>query len=126
MGNVVRAAIVQTEWTGDKDSMLKKNIDYARDAANDGAQAMCFQELFYSPYFCSVQENEHFYPGIDLITSTAMLVALSRSPAWTCKAPQHAPPLAGSAYPTPSASSTLAVDRWVARNHESITQPVKR
>ena len=60
MANVVRAAIVQTEWTGDKESMLQKNVDYARQAAADGAQIMCFQELFYSPYFCSVQENEHF------------------------------------------------------------------
>jgi len=60
MANVVRAAIVQTEWTGDKDSMIKKNADYAREAANQGAQVMCFQELFYGPYFCQVQENEHF------------------------------------------------------------------
>jgi N-carbamoylputrescine amidase len=60
MANVVRAAIVQTAWTGDKESMLAKNIDYARQAAADGAQIFCFQELFYSPYFCSVQENEHF------------------------------------------------------------------
>jgi N-carbamoylputrescine amidase len=60
MPNVVRAAIVQTEWTGDKDSMIKKNADYAREAAEQGAQVMCFQELFYGPYFCQVQENEHF------------------------------------------------------------------
>ena len=60
MANVVRAAIVQTEWTGDKDSMIKKNADYAREAAKQGAKVMCFQELFYGPYFCSVQENEHF------------------------------------------------------------------
>jgi N-carbamoylputrescine amidase len=60
MANVVRAAIVQTEWTGDVDSMIKKNADYARQAANDGAQVMCFQELFYGPYFCQVQEDEHF------------------------------------------------------------------
>ncbi len=60
MPNVVRAAIVQTEWTGDKDSMIKKNADYAREAAQQGAQVMCFQELFYGPYFCQVQENEHF------------------------------------------------------------------
>jgi N-carbamoylputrescine amidase len=57
---MVRAAIVQTEWTGDKDSMIKKNADYAREAAAQGAQVMCFQELFYGPYFCQVQENEHF------------------------------------------------------------------
>jgi len=25
MPNIVRAAIVQTEWTGDKDTMIKKN-----------------------------------------------------------------------------------------------------
>jgi N-carbamoylputrescine amidase len=60
MANVVRAAIVQTEWTGDKDSMIKKNADYAREAAKQGAQVMCFQEIFYGPYFCQVQENEHF------------------------------------------------------------------
>ncbi len=60
MPNVVRAAIVQTAWTGDKDSMIKKNVDYARQAAEQGAQVMCFQELFYGPYFCQVQENEHF------------------------------------------------------------------
>ena len=37
MANIVRAAIVQTEWTGDKDSMIKKNADYAREAASQGA-----------------------------------------------------------------------------------------
>ena len=60
MPNIVKAAIVQTEWTGDKESMIKKNADYAREAAQQGAQVMCFQELFYGPYFCQVQENEHF------------------------------------------------------------------
>jgi N-carbamoylputrescine amidase len=60
MTNIVRAAIVQTEWTGDQKSMIQKNVDYARQAAADGAQVMCFQELFYGPYFCQVQENEHF------------------------------------------------------------------
>lgn len=60
MANVVRAAVVQTEWTGDKDSMTKKSADHARQAAEQGAQVMCFQELFYGPYFCQVQDNEHF------------------------------------------------------------------
>ena len=60
MANTVRAAIIQAEWTGDKESMLTKHGDMARDAANQGAQVLCFQELFYGPYFCQVQENEHF------------------------------------------------------------------
>src|SRR5690606_1080335 len=60
MSNIVRAAILQTEWTGDKESMIDKHVKYAEQAANEGAQVMCFQEIFNTPYFCQVQENEHF------------------------------------------------------------------
>ncbi len=60
MANVVRAALVQTKWTGDKESMTENAAKYAREAAGQGAQVMCFQELFYGPYFCQVQDNEHF------------------------------------------------------------------
>jgi beta-ureidopropionase len=60
MANTVRAALIQAEWTGDKDSMLDKHIELAKKAAEDGAQVLCFQELFYGPYFCQVQDNEHF------------------------------------------------------------------
>ncbi|MEX1271107.1 MAG: acyltransferase, partial [Acidimicrobiia bacterium] len=42
MSNIVRAALVQTEWTGDKESMIDKNVDMARQAAADGAQVLCF------------------------------------------------------------------------------------
>ena len=59
MANVVRAAIVQTEWTGEKESMIQKHIDYTQQAAEQGAQVMCFQELFDNAYFCQVQEAEH-------------------------------------------------------------------
>ena len=45
----VRAAITQTTWTGDKESMLDKHEQFARDAAAQGAQVICFQELFYGP-----------------------------------------------------------------------------
>jgi N-carbamoylputrescine amidase len=57
---VVRAALVQTKWTGDKDSMIKANVALARQAASQGAQILCFQELFYGPYFCQVQDPEYF------------------------------------------------------------------
>ncbi len=60
MANIVRAAIIQAEWTGDKDSMIERNVELAKQAAADGAKVLCFQELFYGPYFCQVQENEHF------------------------------------------------------------------
>jgi N-carbamoylputrescine amidase len=59
MVNMVRAALVQTAWTGDKESMVEKNVKYAYDAAAQGAQVMCFQELFNAPYFCQVQDDKH-------------------------------------------------------------------
>ncbi|MBL7258325.1 nitrilase-related carbon-nitrogen hydrolase [Paractinoplanes lichenicola] len=60
MSDIVRAALVQTTWTGDKESMIKAHEDYARDAAAQGAKVICFQELFYGPYFCQVQEAEFY------------------------------------------------------------------
>lgn len=56
MSETVRAALVQTAWTGDYESMLQTNIDYAHGAANDGAKVLCFQEIFTGPYFCNVQD----------------------------------------------------------------------
>ena len=60
MANIVRAALIQCEWTGDKESMVDKNVGFARQASEMGAQVLCFQEIFNSPYFCNRQENEHF------------------------------------------------------------------
>jgi N-carbamoylputrescine amidase len=60
MSRVVRAAVVQTAWTGDQASMIDLHEKHARDAASQGAQVMCFQELFYGPYFCQVQDAEHY------------------------------------------------------------------
>ncbi|MEK9664913.1 MAG: nitrilase-related carbon-nitrogen hydrolase [Candidatus Nanopelagicales bacterium] len=58
--SVVRAALVQTGWTGDKESMIQVHEDYARQAAAQGAKVMCFQELFYGPYFCQVQDAKYY------------------------------------------------------------------
>jgi N-carbamoylputrescine amidase len=57
---VVRAALVQTNWTGDKESMIIAHEEYARQAAAQGAKVMCFQELFYGPYFCQVQDKKYY------------------------------------------------------------------
>ncbi len=60
MANIVKAALLQTDWTGDKESMIDKHEEAAREAAAQGAQVMCFQELFYGPYFCQVQDTEYY------------------------------------------------------------------
>jgi len=56
----VRAALVQTSWTGDKESMVAAHEEYARQAAAQGAQVVCFQELFHGPYFGIVQDAAYY------------------------------------------------------------------
>src|SRR5947208_2448170 len=56
----VKAALVQCAWTGNKDSMIERHAKYIADAAKQGAQVMCLQELFYGPYFCQVQDTKHY------------------------------------------------------------------
>jgi beta-ureidopropionase len=60
MTNIVRAALIQSRWTGDKASMIESNVAMARAAAAAGAKVTCFQELFYGPYFCQVQDREYY------------------------------------------------------------------
>src|SRR5690349_2476238 len=60
MAHIVRAALLQTDWPGTKDAMLDKHEQAVHDAKAQGAQVMCFQELFYGPYFCQVQEPEYY------------------------------------------------------------------
>ncbi|PYC70157.1 acyltransferase [Streptomyces tateyamensis] len=57
---IVRAALVQTRWTGEQSSMIELHERYAREAAARGAQIIGFQEVFNAPYFCQVQEPEHY------------------------------------------------------------------
>jgi len=60
MARIVRGALLQATWTGDKDSMIEKHVKYIYQAAEQGAQVMCLQELFYGPYFCQVQDRKHY------------------------------------------------------------------
>ena len=57
---VVRAAVTQVEWTGDKESMIAKHEDLARQAAAEGVRVIGFQELFYGPYFGAVQDQKYY------------------------------------------------------------------
>ncbi|ADG77474.1 Nitrilase/cyanide hydratase and apolipoprotein N-acyltransferase OS=Tsukamurella paurometabola (strain ATCC 8368 / DSM / CCUG 35730 / CIP 100753 / JCM 10117/ KCTC 9821 / NBRC 16120 / NCIMB 702349 / NCTC 13040) OX=521096 GN=Tpau_0838 PE=4 SV=1 [Tsukamurella paurometabola] len=57
---VIRAAITQATWTGDEASMVDKHEALARQAAADGAQIVCFQELFHGPYFGIVEDAKYY------------------------------------------------------------------
>lgn len=60
MSNIIRAALVQQKWTGDKESMIANAVEHIRAAASQGAQVLCLQELFYGPYFCQVQDADYY------------------------------------------------------------------
>ena len=79
MAEVVRAALIQSRWAGDKQSMIDANVALVRQAAAQGAKVACFQELFFGPYFCQVQDSAHFSlaepvpggPSVELMSGLA-------------------------------------------------------
>jgi N-carbamoylputrescine amidase len=69
MPRTVRGALVQAAIPdGDasrpideiKQAMIEKHVGYLADAARQGAQVVCFQELFYGPYFCASQDKQWY------------------------------------------------------------------
>jgi N-carbamoylputrescine amidase len=40
--------------------MIKAHEEYARQAAAAGVRVLCFQELFYGPYFCQLQDPKFY------------------------------------------------------------------
>jgi N-carbamoylputrescine amidase len=60
MADLLRAALVQARWAGDKDTMTKNAVRSVQQAAAEGAKVVCLQELFNGPYFCQVQEPEWY------------------------------------------------------------------
>jgi N-carbamoylputrescine amidase len=56
----VKVGIVQNSCTKDLDSNLSKAEQGIREAAANGAQIICLQELFKSLYFCDVEDHDNF------------------------------------------------------------------
>ena len=91
MPRVVRGALVQATWTGDKESMIQKHEQHAHEAARQGAQFILFQELFYGPYFCQVQDRE-YYAYTELIPdgpTTKRMQDLARETGMVVVAPMY-------------------------------------
>src|SRR6195952_4034484 len=56
----VKVGLVQMSCTADKQQNLQKAIVKVREAARNGAQIVCLQELFTSLYFCDVENYDNF------------------------------------------------------------------
>jgi N-carbamoylputrescine amidase len=76
---VVRVGLVQARASKDPEDNLARTLAGIEQAAKDGAQIVCTQELFRSPYFCQTEDAAKFalaepIPG----PSTKALSALSK------------------------------------------------
>lgn len=59
----VKVGLVQMSCTADVEANLEKAIAKTREAAAQGAQIVCLQELFKSLYFCDVEDHANFNLG---------------------------------------------------------------
>ncbi|AEI47270.1 carbon-nitrogen hydrolase [Runella slithyformis] len=59
----VKVGLVQMSCTADVDHNVEKAIAKVREAAAQGAQIVCLQELFKSLYFCDVEDHANFNLG---------------------------------------------------------------
>ncbi len=55
-----RVGLVQMSCSTDPEENLQKAVGRVRDAAAQGAQIVCLQELFRSQYFCQTEDHELF------------------------------------------------------------------
>lgn len=60
MARTVRAALIQAHANLPKDEALAKHVEMIEQAAGQGAQVVCLQEIFFGPYFCAQQEPKWF------------------------------------------------------------------
>jgi N-carbamoylputrescine amidase len=56
----VAVGVVQMAVSSDKNANIDKAIAGIERAAGRGAEIVCLQELFASPYFCQVEDARHF------------------------------------------------------------------
>lgn len=57
---LLTVGLIQTDCSSDVEDNYNRTVHLIRDAAAQGAQVICMQELFLTPYFCQVERTEFF------------------------------------------------------------------
>jgi len=68
MARITRAALIQASNPAPPESsiedtkkmMIDKHVELIKQAADQGAQVTCLQEIFYGPYFCAEQDTRWY------------------------------------------------------------------
>src|SRR5262245_60534720 len=58
--NIITLGLVQMRCTDDPAANLHTAVGRIEDAARQGAQIVCLQELFRTPYFCQSEDSAMF------------------------------------------------------------------
>src|SRR5499425_731666 len=74
MSRIIKAGLIQAHNAAPPDASIeeikKANIDnqmkFIEEAAKQGVQMLCFQEIFTTPYFCAEQQT-HWYEAVEKI-----------------------------------------------------------
>ena len=93
MARVVRCSLIQAKneispvLNGDgaplpriKQAMVDKHVGMIREAAADGAQIICLQEIFYGPYFCA-EQTTRWYDSTERVPqgpTTQLMIGLAK------------------------------------------------
>jgi N-carbamoylputrescine amidase len=77
MGKIINLGLIQMTCSEDPEENFAKAMDRIRQAANQGAQIICTQELFKTRYFCQQVENGNFSLAEQIDDQSATIQKLS-------------------------------------------------
>src|SRR5215212_6992796 len=74
MARTVKAGLIQTSLAIDtnesidkiREAQTERTLKYVEQAAQEGVQMICFQEIFTGPYFCA-EQNTRWYDSVEQI-----------------------------------------------------------
>lgn len=110
MPRVVKGALIQATLSEPatspvdviKQSMIDKHVHLIQQAADQGAQVCCLQELFYGPYFCAEQDPK-WYTMTEPVPdgpTTKLMMELAKKHEMVMVVPVYEEDLAGVYYNT--------------------------
>lgn len=111
MSRIVRGAVIQTKLCSDsldvakvKAAMIDRAVAQIAEAADEGAQVACLQELFYGPYFCA-EQNKKWYDLTERIPdgpTTKLMQELAKKHKMVLVVPMYEEDMTGVYYNTAS------------------------
>ena len=78
MSKIVNLGLIQMSCADDVQANFQKALGYIEQAAADGAQIICTQELFKSLYFCQSEDSSHYDLAEEITQDSPTVQTLSK------------------------------------------------